>query len=51
MNIASKRRQSGKVEIYSDLVMGREGAELEAVVIAVVSGERNQEQPGTGHKG
>ena len=47
---ASKRRQGGKVETHSDLVMGREGAELEEVVIAVVRGERNQEQQGTSNK-
>jgi hypothetical protein len=26
--VASKRRQGGKVETYSDLVMGQDGAEL-----------------------
>ena len=36
---ASKRRQGGKVETYSDLVSGREVAELEEVVIAIVRGE------------
>ena len=56
MHIASKRRQGGKVETHVDLseqplVMGREGAELEEVVIAVVRGERNQEQQGTSNKG
>jgi len=39
LSIASKRRQGGKVETHSDLDRGREGAELEEVVIAVVGGE------------
>jgi predicted transcriptional regulator len=51
LNIASKRRKSGKVETYSDLVSGREAAELEEVVIAVVRSERNQEQQGASNKG
>jgi hypothetical protein len=45
-NIASKRRQGGKVETHSDLVMGREAGEVEEVVIAVVRSERNQKQQG-----
>jgi predicted transcriptional regulator len=44
LSVASKRRQGGKVETHSDLVRGRELAELEEVVIAVIRGERNQEQ-------
>ena len=51
LNIANKRRQGGKVETHSDLVMGRESAEVGEVVIAVVRGERNQEQQGASHKG
>ena len=51
MNIANKRRQGGNVETHSDLVMGRESAEAGEVVIAIVGGERNQQQQGTGHKG
>ncbi|WP_186696970.1 hypothetical protein [Cyanobium sp. NS01] len=51
MNIANKRRQGGKVETYSDLVMGRESAEAGEVVIAIVGGERNQQQQGAGYKG
>ncbi len=51
MSVANKRRQSGKVEIHSDLDRGREAAELEKVVIAVVRGERNQEQQGASEKG
>ena len=51
LNIANKRRQGGKVETHSDLLMGRESAEVGEVVIAVVGGERNQQQQGTGHKG
>ena len=39
LSIASKRRQGGKVETHSDLVRGREAAELEEVVIAVVRKE------------
>ena len=48
---ASKRRQGGKVETYSDLVMGRESAEAGEVVIAVARGERNQEQQSASGKG
>ncbi|MFN4866932.1 MAG: hypothetical protein ACK5GZ_11530 [Cyanobium sp.] len=49
MNIASKRRQGGKVETHVDrseqpLVMGGEAAEVEEAVIAVVCCERNQQQ-------
>jgi hypothetical protein len=39
------------VETYSDLDIGREVAEVEEVVIAVVRGERNQEQEGAGEQG
>jgi hypothetical protein len=38
------------VETYSDLDIGREVAEVEEVVIAVVRGERNQEQQGAGEQ-
>jgi hypothetical protein len=38
------------VETHSDLVIGREGAELEEVVIAVVRDVRDQEQEGTSQK-
>jgi hypothetical protein len=48
LNIASKRGQGGKVETHSDLVMGREFGKLEEFIIAVVRGERNQEQQGAG---
>jgi len=51
LSVASKRRQSGKVETHSDLVRGREDAEVEEVVIAVVRGERNQEEEGASEKG
>jgi hypothetical protein len=51
LSIASKRRQGGKVETHSNLVSGREDAELEEVVIAIARGERNQEQQGAGEKG
>jgi hypothetical protein len=51
LNVASKRRQGGKVETHSDLVINRDGAELGEVVIAVVCGERNQEQQGASNKG
>jgi len=44
LNIASKRRQGGKVETHPDLVMGREAAEVEEAVITVVCCERNQQQ-------
>jgi hypothetical protein len=50
LNIANKRRQVGKVATHSDLDIGRESAELEEVVIAVVGNERNQEQQRTGQK-
>jgi len=51
LSVASKRRQGGKVETYSDLVMGRESAEAGDVVIAVIRGERNQEQQRASNKG
>jgi hypothetical protein len=51
LTIASKRRQGGKVQTYSDLLRGREGAEAGEVVIAVVRCERNKEQQGSGNKG
>jgi hypothetical protein len=51
LSVASKRRQGGKVETHSDRDSGREGAELEEVVIAVVRGERNQQQEGASNKG
>ena len=51
MTIASKRRQGGKVETYSDLLRGLEGAEVEEVVIAVIRGERNKEEQGASNKG
>ncbi|MCP9880846.1 hypothetical protein KBY74_13480 [Cyanobium sp. A1C-AMD] len=56
MNIASKRRQGGNVETHVDLseqplLMGRESAEAGELVIAVVGGERNQEQQGASNKG
>jgi hypothetical protein len=56
LNIANKRRQGGNVETHVDLseqplVMGRESAEAGEVVIAIVGGERNQQQQGTSHKG
>ncbi|QVL52593.1 MAG: hypothetical protein KFB97_14565 [Cyanobium sp. M30B3] len=50
MSIASKRRQGGKVETHSDLVVGRELVEAGEVVIAVVRDERNQQQQGAGQK-
>ena len=34
------------METHSDLLRGLEGAEVEEVVIAVIRGERNQEQQG-----
>jgi hypothetical protein len=51
LTIASKRRQGGKVETYSDLVSGLEVTEVEEVVIAVIRGERNQEEQGASNKG
>jgi hypothetical protein len=51
LSVASKRRQGGKVETHSDLVMDREDAEVEEVVIAVIRGERNQEQQRASNKG
>jgi hypothetical protein len=50
-NVASKRRQGGKVETNSDLVSRFEAVEVEEVVIAVVRCERNQEQQGASNKG
>jgi hypothetical protein len=51
LNIAKKRRQGGNVETHSERDSGREVAELEEVAIAVVRGERNQEQQGASTKG
>jgi hypothetical protein len=51
LNVASKRRQGGKVETHSDLLRGRESAEVGELVIAVVGGERNQQQQTAGYKG
>ena len=51
LSAASKRRQSGKVVTHSDLVRGREESEVEEVVIAVIRGERNQEEDGASEKG
>ena len=51
MNVASKRRQGGNVETHSDLVINRDGAEEEEVVIAVIRGERNKEEQGASNKG
>ena len=51
LNVANKRRQSGKVETHSDLLRGRESAEVGELVIAVVGGERNQQQQAAGYKG
>jgi hypothetical protein len=51
LNVASKRRQGGKVETHSDLVIKRDGAEVEEVVMAVVRCERNQEQQSASNKG
>jgi hypothetical protein len=53
---ASKRRQSGKVETHVDrseqpLDIGREAAEVEDVVIAIVGSERNQQQQNAGEQG
>ncbi len=45
-DVASKRRQGGKVETNSDLVSRFEAVEVEEVVITVVRCERNQEQKG-----
>jgi hypothetical protein len=36
---ASKRRQGGKVETHSDLVINRDGAEVLEIPMAVVGGE------------
>ena len=41
-NIAKQRRQSGKVETHSDLLIDGEGAEALEVDMSVVGGERNQ---------
>jgi hypothetical protein len=51
LSVASKRRQGGKVETHSDRDSGREGAEVEEVVIAVIRGERNKEEQGASNKG
>jgi hypothetical protein len=36
---ASKRRQGGKLETHSDLVINRDGAEVLEIAMAVVGGE------------
>jgi hypothetical protein len=51
LSVASKRRQGGKVETHSERDSGLESAELEEVVIAVVRGERNEQQQGAIGKG
>jgi len=51
LSVASKRRQGGKVETHSDLDKGREGAEVGEVVVAIVRGERNQQQQGASGEG
>jgi hypothetical protein len=51
LSIASKRRQGGKVETHSERDSGREFVELEEIVIAVIRGERNQEQQRASNKG
>jgi hypothetical protein len=51
LSVASKRCQDGKLETHSDLVSGRDASEGEEVVIAVVGGERDQKQQGTGKEG
>jgi hypothetical protein len=51
LRVASKRRQGGKVETHSDLLRGREGAEAGEVVIAVIRGERNQQEQRASNKG
>jgi hypothetical protein len=48
---ANKRRQGGNVETHSDLVMGRESAKAGEVVVAIVGGERDQQQQGASGKG
>lgn len=50
MSIASKRRQGVKVETHSDLLIWREFAGLEEVVIAEVRNKRNQEQQAASKK-
>ena len=51
LSVANKRRQGGNVETHSDLVIGRESAEVGEVVMAVVGGERDQEQQAASNKG
>lgn len=43
-----ERHQSGKVETHSGTAMGREVVEFEKITIAIVRGERKQEQETTG---
>ena len=55
LNLANKRRQGGKVETHVDLseqplLMGRESEEAGELVIAIVGGERNQQQQRTGQR-
>jgi hypothetical protein len=39
LNIAKQRRQSGKVETHSGLLIDGEGAEVLEIAMAVVGGE------------
>jgi hypothetical protein len=43
LTIASKRRQSGKVETHSDLDVAGEGTEVLEISVGIVRGERDQE--------
>lgn len=51
LNIANKRCQGGKVDTHSNLLICRECAEVGELVIAVVGGERNQQQQALSRKG
>ena len=50
MNVAKKRCQGGNVETHSDLDKGREASEVGEVVVAIVRGERNQQEQGASGK-
>ena len=50
-NIAKQRRQSGKVETHSDLLIDGEGAEVLEVAIAVVGGEGDQQEENACNEG
>lgn len=50
-NLANQRRQSGKVERYSDLLIHRNGSDAWEVDMAVGGEKRDQDQQGAANQG